>query len=141
MARRRAPRTNLKSCRRLKSQYLQKESPEDLVLHPVPLQISIIHRLARDGGLRCLSETRGPTLDPTHPVNPDLEGGPGLILDLEAFLGLEVGLCLDPDLSPIRGLDPGQGQDQGTDLGLPPERVVHPDLQERGNPASLKQTP
>lgn len=139
MARRKAPRPNLKSCQRVKGQCLQKESPEDHVLHPVPLQISIIRQLVGGGGLRCLSETPGPTLDPTHPANP----GPGLIQDLEAFLGLEVGLCLDLDLGPILdpGLDPGQDQDPGTDLGLHPERGVHPYPQERGNPASPKQTP
>lgn len=141
MARRRALRTSHKSlvCQWVKGQCLQKESREDPALHPAPLPISIIRQLTGDGGPRCLSETRGPTLGLTHPVSPDLEGGPGLIQDPAAFLGLEVGLCLDPDLSPI--LDPGL--DPGTDLGLclHPERRVHPDLKERGKPASPKRTP
>lgn len=70
----------------MKSQCLQKESPEDPVLHPAPPQISIIRQLGGDGGPRC------PTLDPTHPVSPDQGAGPGLIQDQEASLGLEVGL-------------------------------------------------
>lgn len=146
-ARRRAPRANLKrlTCQRVKGQCPQEESPEDPVLHPAALQITIIRQLERGGGPRCLSETRGPTLDPTHPANQDQERGPGLIQDLEAFLHLEVGLCLDPDLSPILdpGLDPGQDQDPdpGIDLGLHPERGVYPDPLERGKQASPKLTP
>lgn len=140
-ARRRARRTNLKSLtgQRVKGLCLQRESPGDPVLHPAPLQITIIHQLGGDGGPRCLLETRGPTLDPTRPVSPDLEGGPGLIQGPEAYLGLEVGLCPDPDLSPI--LDPGRDQDPGTDQGLHPERGVHPDPQEKGKPASPNWTP
>lgn len=140
-ARRRAPRTNLKSCQRVKGRCLQRESPKDPVLHPAPLQISTIRQLGGDGGPRHLSETRGPTLDPTHPVSPDLEEDPGLIQDPEVFLGLEV--ALDPDLSPILdpALDPGQDQDPSTDLGLYPERGVHPDPQEKGKPVSPKWTP
>ncbi len=144
-ARRRAPRTNQRSatCLKGKGQFLPKESPEDPLLDLIPLQISIIHHLVGDGGPRCLSETRGPTLDPTHPVSPDLEGDPGLIQGPEALLGLEVEVCLDPDLGPIQdpGLDQGQDQDPGTDQGLQPERGVHPDHQDREKLASPKQTP
>lgn len=144
-ARKRAPRTNLESlfCQRAKGQCLQKESPEDPVLHPAPLQISIIHQLGEGGGPLCLSETRGPTLDPTYPVGPDLEGSPDHIQDPGAYLGLGVGLCPDPDLSPIlvHAQDPGQDQDPGTDLGLHRERGVCPDLQEQGKPASPNRTP
>lgn len=142
-ARRRAPRTKLQSltCQRAKGQCLQKESPEDPVLHPAPLQTSIIHQLGGGDSPRCLSETHGPTLDPTHPVSPDLEGGPGLIQDPEAFLGPEVGLCPDPDLIPTLDLDPGQDQDPGTDLGLHPERGICLDPQERGKPASPNRRP
>lgn len=144
VARRRVPRTNLKSliCRRVKGQRLQNGSPGDPVLRPAPLQI-ITRQLGGDGGPRRLSETHGPTLDPTHPVSPGLEEGPGLTPDPEASPGLGVGLCLDPGLTPILdpGLDPGQDQDPGTDPGLHPERGVHPDPQERGKPASPKRTP
>ncbi len=144
VARRRAPRANLKSltCRRVKGQCLQRGSPEDPVLRPTPLQI-VIRQLGGDGGPHCLSEICGPTLDPTHPVTPDQEGGPGLTPDPEASPGLEAGLCLDPGLSPILdpSLDPDQDQDPGTDPGLLPERGVCPDLQERGKPASPKRTP
>lgn len=144
-AKRRAPRKNLRSvtCQRVKGQSLQRESPEDPVLGPVHLQISIIYHLVGDGDPRCPFGTHGPTLDPTHPVSPDLEGGPGLIQDPEAPLGLEVGLCLDPDLGPTldHGLDPGQDQDPGTDLGLQIERGVYPDPQDREKSASPKWTP
>lgn len=139
VARRRVPRTKLKSltCQRAKDPCLQKESPEDPILHPFPL--NIIHQLEGGPGSHCLSEGRGPTLGPTHPVGQDLEGGPGHFQDPEVFLGLEVGLSRIPDLSPIldHDLDPGQDQDPGTNLGLHQERGVHPDPQERGRPASL----
>lgn len=144
-ARRRAPRTSLRNvtCQRVKGQSLQREIPEDLVLEPAPLHTSIIRHRGGDGGLHCPSGTHGPTLDPTHPVSLDLEGGPGLTQDPEALLGLEVGLCLDPDLGPTldQGLDPGQDQDLGTDLGLQIEREVYPDPRDRKERASLKWKP
>lgn len=138
-ARRNAPRTKLKrfTCQRVKGQCLWKNTPEDPVLHPAPLQIGIIHQLRGSAVPPGLSEAHGPTL--THPVSPDLEGGPGRFQDPEAFRGLEVGLCPAPNLGPILDhvLDPGQDQDPG----LHPEGEVCPDPQERGNPARPKHTP
>lgn len=142
-ARRRARRTKPESitCQRAKGQCLQRESPEDPVLHPAPPQISVTHQLVGGGGPRRLTETHGPTLDPTHLVSPDLEGGQGHIQDPEAFLGLEVGLCPDPDLLLTLGLDPGPDRDPGTDLGLHPERGVHPDPGQRGKPVNPNRSP
>lgn len=76
-ARRRALRTNLKrrTCQRVKGQCLQEESLEDPALCLAPLQVSGIHQLGGGSGPLCLSETLDPTLDPTRPVDPDLEGG------------------------------------------------------------------
>lgn len=149
MTRRRAPRTNLKSpsYQRVKDQVLQEGdlSPECPVLHLVPLRVSGIRHLREDDRPRCLTETPDLTLDPTHPVDLDLEGGPGLIQDPGACLGLEVGPGLEPDLSPILepGLDPGQGPDPGTDPGLclHLERGVYPHLQESEKQASPNRTP
>lgn len=83
ITRRRAPKTNLKrlACQMAIGQCLQGESPINPVLSPVPPQASVIHQLG-EGGLRCRSGTHGPTPDPTHPVDPDHEGG--FIPDLEA---------------------------------------------------------
>lgn len=138
MAKRKAPRTNLKSLshQRLKDQFLQEKglNPGCPVLHLVPLQVSDIHHRRGD---ELLIETHDLTPDPTHPADPDLEGGPGLIQDPGAFLGLEV--VLGPDLSPI--LDPDQDPGTDPDLCLHLERGVYPDLQESEKPASLNQTP
>lgn len=123
----------------VKGQCLQEENLEGPVLQLILLQVCIIHQPEGDGG-RCLSETHGLTLGPIHPVSPDLEGGPGLTQDPEAFLGLEVDLILDLDLTLIRnpGQDPGQGP--GTDRDHHPEKGVYLDLQRQEKQASPNQT-
>lgn len=138
MARKKAPRTNLKSLshQRLKDQYHQGKglSPGCLVLLLIPLQVSDIrHRRGDDSP----TEIHGLTPDPTHPADPDLERGPDLIQDPGAILGLEAGLDLDH--SPI--LDPDRDAGTDPDLCLHLERGVYPDLQESEKPASLNQMP
>lgn len=142
MGKRRAPKTNLKNIihQMVKGQCLQKRWPEDPVPQLDPFQVHIIHRPEGDAGPRCRSETHDPTLGPTHPVGPDLEGGH--TRDPEAFLGPEVDLCLDPDPTPI--LNPGQDLDRDQDLGPGtdpeafhhPEKGLYPDLHEKGKQAS-----
>lgn len=140
-ARRRAPRANPKSimCQKVKGQCLQEGSPDDLALLLVLLQVTIILRLGEDAGPQHLIETRDPTLDPTHTVDRDLGGDPGLIHDPEVFLDQEVTPCLDPDLRPI--LDPDQDQGPGTDPGLclHLDREVHPDPKEKEKTARASQ--
>lgn len=76
-ARRSAPRSKLAviTDQREKSLCLQRESPEDPVLHPVSPQIDMSHQSGGGAILLCLSETPGPIPDRTRPVVPDLEGG------------------------------------------------------------------
>lgn len=111
------------------------------ILHPIPLLVSDIPQPGGDGSPRDLSETRAPTLGPTHPLAPDLEGGPDLIQVPGACLGLEVCPGPDPDLGPF--LDPDQEQDPGIDPGLclRPERGVCPDPQGREELTSSRRTP
>lgn len=157
MGKRRAPRASLRShtCQRVKGQCLQEEdlSSEDLTLHLIPPLVSNAQPLAGDSGPRCPPETRGPTLDPIHPVSPDLEDGPGpgpgpgpgLTQDPGACPGLEVDPCLDPDLIPFPspGLHPGPEQDPGIDPGLchGPKREIYPGPREREKQASQSQMP
>lgn len=139
MARKRALRTKLTSitCQRVNG--LQRESLEDPALHPALYHIDITHQLREKGNPLSPSGTRGPTLDPTHPVHPDPEGGH--IHDPEAFLDQDGGLILDPDLDPILYPDPGRDQDPGTDLGLHPEKGVCLDPQEAGEPVNPNHRP
>lgn len=142
-ARRSAPRSKLGviTDQREKGLCLQRESPEDPVLHPVAPQIGMRHQSGGGAVLLCLSETPGPIPDHTHPVIPDLEGGQGRTHDPEAVPGLQVILCPDPNLSPTHAHGPDQDQDLGTDQGLHlGGGGVFPGPQERRNLANLHLT-
>lgn len=143
-ARRSAPRSKLvvTADQRKKGLCRQRESPEDLVLHPVAPQIGMRHQSGEGAILLCLSET--PTLIPdrTRPVILQPEGGQGHTRDPEAVPDLQVILCPDPNLSPTltRGPDQGQGTDQGLHLGGEGGGGVFPGPQERRNLANLHLT-
>lgn len=143
-ARRSAPRSELAviTDQREKGLCLQRESPEDPVLHLVAPQIGARHHSGGGAILLCPSETPGPIPDRAHPVIPDPEGGQGHTRDPEAVPGLQVILCPDPNLSPTlaRGPDPDLGTDQGLHQGGGGEGGVFPGPQERRNLESLRLT-
>lgn len=144
-ARRSAPRSKLVAVtdQREKGLCPQRESPEDPILHPVAPQLGMRHQSGGGTIPLCLSETPGPIPGHTRPVIPDPEGGQGHTHDPGAVPGLQVVLCLDPNLSPTlaRGPDQDQDQDLGTDQGLHlGGGGVFPGLQERRNPANLHLT-